>query len=442
MKVGAAEGIRTPDPRITNALATLVLANKHAICCRRCRVFVAQSARARRAMEYNQMSIRKRTWRNGDGSQGEAWVVAYTGADRKRHIRSFAKKRDADSFQAEVEHDLRAGRHVPDSQSLTVAEAGRLWLETCGGLERTTLDSYRQHLDQHITPLIGTLKLSRLTVAAVRGFIDDVAAKGRSPGTVRKARFVLGAIVADAQERGLVGHNAVRELRAQQRGDRRRNGKLKVGVDIPTPDEIKALIGVLTGPSRPLLLTAILTGLRASELRGLRWADIDLKRGELHVRQRADCYNAIGRPKSAAGERTVPLPPLLISELKTWKLACPNGTLGLAFPNGAGKIESHANIVQRMLQPAMIAAGLTNQIERDGEAVTVAKYSGLHCLRHFFVSWCINRKADGGLELPPKTVQERIGHSSITITFDRYGHLFPRGDDGAELAAAEQALIG
>jgi integrase len=70
-----------------------------------------------------------------------------------------------------------------------------------------------------------------------------------------------------------------------------------------------------------------------------------------------------------------------------------------------------------------------------------AKYTGLHCLRHFYASWCINPVEQGGLELPPKVVQERLGHSSITMTYDRYGHLFPRGDDSEALAAAESALI-
>ena len=49
--------------------------------------------------------------------------------------------------------------------------------------------------------------------------------------------------------------------------------------------------------------------------------------------------------------------------------------------------------------------------------------------RHVYASWCINRETDGGLELPAKVVQERLGHSSITVTLDTYGHLFPRGDD-------------
>jgi integrase len=92
-----------------------------------------------------------------------------------------------------------------------------------------------------------------------------------------------------------------------------------------------------------------------------------------------------------------------------------------------------SNILQRGLAPAMMAAGLTKGLK--------PKYSGLHNLRHFFASWCINRRVDGGLELPPMTVKTRMGHSSIQITFDRYGHLFPRGDDGAELAAAEKAFL-
>ncbi len=70
-----------------------------------------------------------------------------------------------------------------------------------------------------------------------------------------------------------------------------------------------------------------------------------------------------------------------------------------------------------------------------------AKYTGLHALRHFYASWCINRRVDGGLGLPAKMVQERLGHASIVITMDLYGHLFPRADDGKELADAERAIL-
>jgi integrase len=95
----------------------------------------------------------------------------------------------------------------------------------------------------------------------------------------------------------------------------------------------------------------------------------------------------------------------------------------------------HTNVVRSALLPAQVAAGV---VRTNGQA----KYTGLHALRHFYASWCINRKADGGLELPAKVVQSRLGHASIVMTLDTYGHLFPSNDDGAELAAAERGLFG
>src|SRR5262249_33912274 len=146
--------------------------------------------------------------------------------------------------------------------------------------------------------------------------------------------------------------------------------------------------------------------------------------------------------KSEAGERTVPLPPMVVSILREWKLACPKGSLGLAFPNGKGNIEFHINVIHRELWPTMIAAGVVNRsVDSAGEVTVAPTYTCLLALRHFYASWYINRKVDGGLELPAKTVQHRLGHSSITVTMDTYGHLFPRTDDAKELADAEAALL-
>lgn len=99
---------------------------------------------------------------------------------------------------------------------------------------------------------------------------------------------------------------------------------------------------------------------------------------------------------------------------------------------------------RRGLQPALVAAGVavdTGEVDKDGKPIMAARYKGLHALRHFYASWCINRQEDGGLGLPPKVVQERMGHSTITMTMGVYGHLFPRGDDAEELALAEAALL-
>jgi len=389
------------------------------------------------------VSVRKRTWKTPNGEMKEAWVVDYVDQHGDRHLKTFAKKRDADAHHAIVGVAVRAGTDTADSKSVTVARAAELWLESCeaAGLERTTLASYRQHANLHVVPVLGALRLSQLTVPLVRGFEERLRRDGRSPVMVRIARRALGALLADAQERGLVAQNVVYSMRKHRRSSRADgNGKLGIGVDIPTPDEMRAIIAKLphiedAARWRPLLLTAIFSGLRASELRGLRWSDVDLRGGELHVRQRADRHGTIGQPKSAAGKRVVPLPPMLLSALREHRLASRKNELDLVFTNSRGSIEHRNTIVERGFHPAQVAAGVING---DG----TAKYPGLHSLRHFYASWCINRRVDGGLELPLKVVQARLGHASIQMTADTYGHLFPRGDDGAELAAAERSLVG
>ena len=199
-------------------------------------------------------------------------------------------------------------------------------------------------------------------------------------------------------------------------GDRK---KLEVGVDIPTSGEIKSIIAAAMGHSRPFLLTAIFTGLRSSELRGLRWSDVDLKQGRLEVRQRADRYGKIGSPKSA---------------LREWKLQCPKGT-GLVFPAVSGDAVALHNNTVRAFTVAVRAAVIINN---NGGP----KYTGLHALRHFFASWCINPKKRGGLGLAPKEVQTLLGHSSLAMTTDTYGHLFPANDDVHErLAESAGALL-
>jgi integrase len=384
------------------------------------------------------MSVRKREWVTSKGERREAWIVDYVDQQGARHIRTFERQKDAKAYEDSVSVDVRAGIHT--SSKATIADAGKHWIVACkaNGLEASTIESYQQHLDDHIIPYIGPVKLSQMTVPLVRNFMDRLRTDGRSSAMIKRVVGDLGSILADAQERGEVAQNVVRSLskrKKRREAERRQKGKLRVGVDIPTPTEIKAIVAHLQGRWRPLLLTAIFAGLRASELRGLRWEDVDLKRAALHVRQRADKFKAIGKPKSAAGERTVPMPPILVNTLREWKLACPKSDLGLVFPTGAGEVEYHSNIVTRGLAPVQVAAGV---VTKGGEA----KYTGLHALRHFYASWCINRRKDGGLELPLKVVQHRLGHSTIQMTADTYGHLFPNSDDGAELAAAERALLG
>jgi integrase len=374
------------------------------------------------------VSVRKRTLPGG----GTAWLVDYRDNTGVRRARQFSTKREADAFNVQARSELAAGTHTADSASITIHKASELWIARCerDKLEAGTLLDYRQHLKLHILPFLGNAKLSRLTVPTVNGFRDQLLDAGRSPDMARRVLKSLAALVGEAQSRGLVANNVVRDI------TRRRNKRTEVRPTMPAQAELQAIVTATPAPKRPLILTALLTGLRSSELRGLQWGDIDLQRGMLSVRRRAD-----RPPKSDAGTRDIPMSPMLINTLKSWRLECPKGDLDLVFPNGVGNVESHANLLHRVFWPIQLDAGVVVMKEHiDGAGVPIkvpdAKYS-LHALRHACAALWI---AQG---FNPKRVQTLMGHASIAVTFDRYGYLFEAHDTGAaDMTAIAQRLVG
>lgn len=370
-------------------------------------------------------TIRKRTLPSGK----TVWLASYTDGGGARRFRQFPTKREADAFLTQAKSQVAAGTHTADSVSITIAEAADLWLKRCerDKLEATTIRQYSTHVRLHITPRIGTMKLSRITAPAVNAFVDQLLVDGRSREMCKRVLVSLSAIVTEAQRRGLVTVNNVRSASPVKRSTRE-----DVRPEMPTREELKAIIDATPDRWRPLILTLVFTGLRGSELRGLLWEDIDLKRGVLSVRRRADRFNRFGPPKSKAGTRDIPLSPTLLHTLKAWKLACPIGPLGLVFPTGAGRVETHGNILNRVFWPIQIAAGVTVPgVDEKPDA----KFS-LHALRHSAAALWI---AQG---LSPKRVQALMGHASIQQTFDQYGYLFEaREDEAAMMAGVENGLV-
>jgi integrase len=392
------------------------------------------------------MGVRKRKW----GNDKSAWLVDYRDQSGKRRFKTFERKADALAFESSAKVEVRQGIHTPDAASITVEAAASDWLKSSekAGLEPSSLRRNEQHIRRHIVPFIGAKKLSQLTVPGVNAFEDELREAGRSPAMVKAVMVSLSGILADAQRRGRVARNVVRERTARRSAGARHKRRLVVGVDIPSPAEVRAIIGGLVGHYRDLILVALFTGLRASELRGLDWDDVGVDGARLHVRQRADFRGAIGSPKTAAAQRAVPLPPIVVNALRARKLA--TGGKGLVFGTSAGKPDDVHNVVRRGWWPAQVAAGVTvpvldgdgrPMLDQKGQPVVSAKYSGIHSARHWFASWCINPREAGGLGLDPKAVQERMGHSTIAVTLDIYGHLFPRPDDADVLAAGEAALL-
>lgn len=379
-------------------------------------------------------TITRRQW-TYKGAIREAWVARYADSTGKWRLKTFKRQKDAAAWLRSTEHQIGEGRHTPDSDSVTIAKACDLWIQRCevDGLERSTIRGYRQQAHTHIVPALGAIKLSRLTAPRCEEFKDDLLRRLSRPLAI-KVMTSLRMVLADAMRRGLCAQNVAREIKLKRRG------RDKERVAIPTKGEVKLMLATVADLWRPLLVTAVFTGLRASELRGLAWEAVDLDHAELHVVTRADRFNDMGPPKSATSRRTVMLPPIVVNVLKEWRLRCPrrDGELVLVFPNGIGRVETLHNICSRGFRPVQMACGITRQIGVDGAGKPIlrARY-GLHALRHFYASWLIDQK------FPPKRVQALMGHSTVSMTLDTYSHLWPVSDDERErLAVSAAALVG
>jgi integrase len=373
------------------------------------------------------MSVRKRVWRTKDKEIRSAFVVDYTDQHGNRAHKQFSKESDAKLYHAKVSMEVHEGTHSVPSRSITIAKACDLWLTACEGkkLEAGTLAQYRQHCALHIKERIGRAKLAKLTTAGVKTFRDNLLGAGMSPAMARKVLVSLKAVISEAQESNLVAQNVARPVRVTI------SNRTKARPVIPTTAELRAIFDAAKDNQRvyATILTAAFAGLRSSEIRGLRWRDIEFRQdgGTIAVEQRADRYGVTGEPKSAAGRRTIPIGPKLVETLRLWRVRSKYSRPDDLVFTVTGRPLQHKGMLD-----ALHSAQRAAKIVSDGKP----KY-GLHSLRHYYASLCINRKVDGGLELPVKNVSVRMGHSSIVITLDTYGHLFPSDDTGKELAEAE-----
>lgn len=271
----------------------------------------------------------------------------------------------------------------------------------------------------------------------------------------RKLLQSFKSAIEDAKRRGLVAQNVAAETTIGVASRHKR--RLKAGVDFPLPDELRTLIAAAEPKARAIVCLAGLAGLRASELRGLRWADLALG-GEpaVTVAQRADRWSRIGSPKSESSHRTVPLGETAANALRAWKLAQPPTTTtdeqgnetkrprALVFGTGTDNPDVLGNLQRRLLAPLQVHVGVTVAVLDDsgkpvlnaeGKPVMAAKYSW-HALRHYSISAWLAAGID------PKTVQHCAGHMTLALTLDTYGHMIPRADDHARIAAAERGLLG
>jgi integrase len=372
-------------------------------------------------------SVRKRTWKCTGGETKTAWVVDYADSRGERQRRHFSHKKTADAFRIQVEGQMQAGTYRPDADKVTVKQVCEAFLDHCEGrserderMTRKMLTVYKGHVKNHILHAdhgLGSRKLSQLSARSAGDFRDRLRSSGISVPTTRKILATLHSALAYAITQDWVAINAVHGVRVIGPRD---EGSKKITP--PSKADLRTILAAADEDFRLILLFAVSTGLRAGEQWAVRWRDVDLEGGELHVARRVDAYGQEGPPKTAAGVRMVPLSSQLILKLKAWRLKSKfKGPDDLLFPNSEGNHIGHDNVIKRCFLP------LFDNLEAAHKRDPVNTHSpprpfNWHALRHFAVSCWI----EGGFR--PKSVQTFAGHASLQVTMDRYGHLFPSED--------------
>jgi integrase len=331
--------------------------------------------------------------RDGRKRYRARWI----GVDRRARSRTFALKKDADRFVLEQERRASLGA-LYQAPPETLGEFAGGWLERYALRVRpSTLARVRDVLP-HLE-LFATIALDEIRPAAVE---DHVAALARrAPRQAELALRVLKQVLANAKERGHLVDEGVFRVKAPRRD--------QLEMRFLAWHEVEELAANTIVPYGNLVLLAALTGLRQGELFALRDRDVDLDAMTVQVEHGA--YQGELVPvKTRASRRRVDLSSTAARVLRKQLLARKPNDLGLVFPSPEGRILNDDNFRHRVFRPA----------------VRRTKLTGLrfHDLRHTYAALMVAAGAH------PKYLQAQMGHSSIRVTLDLYGHLFPDANRG------------
>jgi integrase len=341
------------------------------------------------------------------GYQAQVWSAR----DRKPIRKTFVTVTDALAWRQETQVALRRGTMRAPTVT-TLSEAADYWLADAeAGIIRTrsgdaykpsALRSYRQALQGKLLPELGRVRLSAISRNDLQDLIDRMIAAGRSPSTIRNTILPLRAIYRRAIDRDQLAVNPTLKLRLPAvRGKRDR---------VARADEAATLLAVLAPDDEALWATALYAGLRRGELQALEWTDINLDDALIHVNRSWDHKAGVIPPKSHAGTRRVPITNTLRQKLLTHRLRQGRPQQGFAFSNSKG----------RPFDPAVILA----RARKAWQAADLKPIT-LHECRHTYAAFMIA----AGVNV--KALSTYMGHTSITVTLDRYGHLLPGNEHHA-----------
>lgn len=344
------------------------------------------------------------------GCQGGYEASVYSSRDGRKIRKTFPTITAAKAWRVDALAGVRRGS-VRAPRPATVRDAAKELLRGMeSGIVRTrsgdvykpsAVRSYEAALRVHVLPELGPRKLADVQRRDVQRLADELLAGGRDPSTIRNALMPLRVIYRRAIEDGDIAVNPCAGLRLPaNRGKRDR---------IVAPEQAASLLESLSDDDRALWALALYAGLRRGELMALRWRDVDLAGGVIRVERAWDEKSAVFvEPKSRAGRRKVPIPGVLRDILVERRLDA-SGELVVGRAQGGAPVDGGA--AAERAQRAWRRAGL--------EPIT------FHEARHTFASLMIAAGVNA------RALASYMGHASVTITYDRYGHLMPGNEDEA-----------
>lgn len=336
------------------------------------------------------------------------WQVRYRDPSGRELSRTFTRKPDAESFMAIVEADKARGQWLdPALGRRRFDEWASLWVQSRQHLRASTRASTSSLLNQHVLPYFCTRKAASIQPADVQAFISSLSAKGLSRSTVRHAYLTVRGVLETALDNGAIAKNPCRGIKLP-------NSEQKE-MRFLTAAELDVLADQLPDKWRPMVLLAGYCGMRFSEIAGLRVRNVDLLRRQVRVTETAVEVNGVIHfepPKSRASARAIAMPKFVADAVETHIASQETSPDDLLFKTDSGQPVRRSNWRGRVWIPAVEASGLGDL--------------RFHDLRHTHAALLIVQGEH------PKVIQTRLGHSSIRVTLDTYGHLF----DGMDEAAA------
>lgn len=355
--------------------------------------------------------------------------------DNKKIRKTFPTRAAAKSWRDDHVGAVKRGE-LRAPTSMTIREAARVFMAgardgsipTASGTryKPATLRGYDVGLEKRLLPAIGGRRLSDVRRRDVQDLADRLTKDGLSASTVQNTLDPLRVIYRRAirREEGVtIDPTEGLELR---RPDGRRDR-------IAAPEEAAELIATAPEGDRALWACAFYAGLRRGELRALRWSDVDLAGRLIRVTRGWDAIEREQDVKSTAGNRRVPILDPLARELNAHKLRSGYGEDALVFGIDAKRPFNPESLRRRSL-----ASWAAENARRAQEAENVADVAlltsiTLHEARHTCASLLIAAGVNA------KALSVIMGHSTIAMTFDTYGHLMPGGLD--EAAAVTNAYL-